>query len=162
LKKSGDAAAADPTIEATFKAAYLFISLLIGFIAGILAGLAFNLSNLTMINPSDPKILLGIAGAGYAGTDFIEGVFQNLIPGAATPGPNGKESGNESISGGGPDRSRGGPDKSGGGPGTTGGGGSPGTAEAASRNGVKSESSAVNPNAIASLLAGDKIGAGAK
>jgi predicted chitinase len=69
-----------PTQQAEFNAAYFAISLMIGFIAGVLAGIAIGLDNLTQIDPSDMKVLLGIAAAGYAGADFIENTFSRLVP----------------------------------------------------------------------------------
>jgi hypothetical protein len=58
---------------------------MIGFTAGILAGLAIGLNKLAKIDPNDPKLLLAIVAAGYAGTDFIENAFTNLVPRSVTP-----------------------------------------------------------------------------
>jgi predicted chitinase len=85
LKTMSNAAASPtgPSQETEFNAAYLLISLMIGFIAGVLAGLALGLGNLAKIDPSDVKTLLGIAAAGYAGTDFIENSLSIFIPNKA-------------------------------------------------------------------------------
>jgi hypothetical protein len=61
------------------------LSLMIGFTAGILAGLAIGLEKFAKIDPNDPKMLLAIVAAGYAGTDFIENAFTNLVPRTITP-----------------------------------------------------------------------------
>jgi hypothetical protein len=81
LKKSAEKEATLPTAESTFNASYLFVSLMIGFIAGIIGGIGIGLSNLTNIDPTNVKVLLGIAAVGYSGTDFIESAFKNVIPG---------------------------------------------------------------------------------
>ena len=77
-----------PTQQSQFNAAYFVISLMIGFIAGVLAGIAIGLDQLMQLDPSNMKLLLGIAAAGYAGADFIENSFARLVPGigAALPG----------------------------------------------------------------------------
>src|ERR1700758_4971538 len=82
LKSAATLAAGTPTQQSQFNAAYFFLSLMIGFIAGILAGLGLMAASkdLTTFHP-DLTTLLGIAAAGYAGTDFIENAFTHLIPG---------------------------------------------------------------------------------
>jgi predicted chitinase/phage shock protein PspC (stress-responsive transcriptional regulator) len=79
LKTMTTSAASAPSQQTEFNAAYLLISLMIGFIAGVLAGLALKLK----IDPSDITVLLGLAAAGYAGTDFIENTLSIFIPGKA-------------------------------------------------------------------------------
>src|SRR5262245_16713214 len=69
-----------PNQQSEFNAAYLFFSLMIGFLAGILAGLAIGLSSFQTIDLDNLKTLLGVAAAGYAGTDFIENTFLNIFP----------------------------------------------------------------------------------
>ena len=54
---------------------------MIGFIAGMLAGIALNLENIVTVDPSNWKLLLGIAGSGYIGADFIENTMSVVIPG---------------------------------------------------------------------------------
>ncbi len=87
LKNSATTDESNPTAKSSFSAAYLFVSLMIGFIAGILAGIGVGLKTVTSVQPDDLKILLGIAVAGYAGTDFIEGAFSNIIPGLSNKAP---------------------------------------------------------------------------
>ena len=69
-----------PTTKAVyddlFDSRKLWLSLFIGFIAGCLASLART-------DPEFTKdVQLAIIAAGYSGTDFIEGVFKKLLPGA--------------------------------------------------------------------------------
>ena len=52
---------------------------MIGFIAGILAGIALNLENIIAVDPSNWKLMLGIAGSGYVGADFIENTMSIVI-----------------------------------------------------------------------------------
>jgi hypothetical protein len=77
LKSAATIGAQNPGQQAEFDAAYFTLSLMIGFTAGILAGLAIGLQKFAKIDPSDPKMLLAIIAAGYAGTDFIENAFTN-------------------------------------------------------------------------------------
>jgi hypothetical protein len=58
-----------PNQQSEFNAAYLFFSLMIGFLTVILAGLAIGLSSFQTIDLGNLKTLLGVAAAGYAGTD---------------------------------------------------------------------------------------------
>jgi hypothetical protein len=63
-----------------FSAARLLMSLMIGFLAGLAATLAMGIDKLLFINPSNIDVLLGIAAAGYVGTDFIEGFMSRFAP----------------------------------------------------------------------------------
>jgi predicted chitinase len=81
LKNAGSLNSTTPTEQAEFSLAYLVLSLMIGFIAGILAGIALNLENIITVDPSNWKLLLGIAGSGYVGADFIENTMSVVIPG---------------------------------------------------------------------------------
>ena len=86
LKTMTASAASAPNQQTEFNAAYLLISLMIGFIAGILAGIAVGLEHFKAIDLSNIKVLIGVAVAGYAGTDFIENSLSIIIPtGAKTP-----------------------------------------------------------------------------
>jgi hypothetical protein len=94
LKKMNDDASLQATSAADlFNAARLIVSLLIGFLAGIAAGLAIGLDKLTGITANSTDVLLGIAAAGYAGTDFIEAFAATLmnktapIPASPQTGP---------------------------------------------------------------------------
>jgi hypothetical protein len=79
LKNAAVLQAVGPSTQSSFDAAYLFVSLMIGFIAGILAGISIGALG-GNIEASDPRFLLGIAAAGYMGTDFIENAFSKIIP----------------------------------------------------------------------------------
>lgn len=61
--------------EGQFDARQLWLSLFIGFVAGCLASLARDDDAVTK------DVQLAIIAAGYAGTDFIEGVFKKFFPG---------------------------------------------------------------------------------
>src|SRR5271154_2673047 len=93
LKNAGSLNSTTPSEQAEFSLAYLVLSLMIGFIAGILAGIALNLETIIAVDPSNWKLLLGIAGSGYVGADFIENTMSVVIPGTkrtakdATPPP---------------------------------------------------------------------------
>jgi len=87
LKNAGSLNSTTPTEQAEFSLAYLVLSLMIGFIAGILAGLALNLENIITVDPGNWKLLLGIAGSGYVGADFIENTMSVVIPGARRAAP---------------------------------------------------------------------------
>jgi uncharacterized membrane protein YeaQ/YmgE (transglycosylase-associated protein family) len=81
IKKVNDqavAAHADP--QDLIVASRLFISLTIGFVAGALAALAMDVN----VDAIAMAQILGLAGAGYAGADFIEG-FINKTPLAGSP-----------------------------------------------------------------------------
>jgi hypothetical protein len=78
-----------------FDAARLLISLVIGFLAGIAATLALGFDKFETIQMS---LLLGIAAAGYSGTDFIEGFISQYLPGgkpAAGPDRKGDANGGD-------------------------------------------------------------------
>ena len=75
-----------------FRAARFLVSLLIGFLAGIAATIVVGIQKLIDLKPDDIQLLLGIAAAGYAGADFIEGFMSQYLPGgkvAAKPGEGG-------------------------------------------------------------------------
>jgi predicted chitinase len=82
LKNAGSLNSTTPSEQAEFSLAYLVLSLMIGFIAGVLAGIALNLENIITVDPSNWKLMLGIAGSGYVGADFIENTMSVVIPGA--------------------------------------------------------------------------------
>jgi predicted chitinase len=85
LKRAAALQSGTPTQQNEFNAAYFLVSMMIGFIAGILAGIGIGINQLVNIDPTDIKILLGIAVAGYAGADFIENAFSRIIPGLDAP-----------------------------------------------------------------------------
>lgn len=80
LKKLNDYA--DETKQATadlFATSRFVTSLLIGFTAGIAAALMMGLQTIIDVKPDNIQVLLGIAAAGYAGTDFLE-AFASRLP----------------------------------------------------------------------------------
>ena len=81
LKNAGSLNSTTPGEQAVFSLAYLAMSLMIGFIAGVIAGIALNLETIITVDPSNWKMLLGIAGSGYIGADFIENAMSVVIPG---------------------------------------------------------------------------------
>ncbi|SDB16581.1 hypothetical protein [Bauldia litoralis] len=77
LKKVNDVAVAeDVNPQHLIIASRLFISLTIGFVAGALVALAMG------IDPANiaTEEILGLAAAGYAGTDAIEGMIGRITP----------------------------------------------------------------------------------
>jgi predicted chitinase len=89
LKTMTSSAETAPNQQTEFNAAYLLISLMIGFVAGVLAGFGLSLPPVIVDGVIQVKILLGVAAAGYAGTDFIENSLSIFIPNkpaAAKPG----------------------------------------------------------------------------
>jgi hypothetical protein len=64
-----------------FQAEALLVSLLIGFVAGTLAIL--GLSDGSGALAGKKETLLALVGAGYAGTDFIEGFIKRYLPSKA-------------------------------------------------------------------------------
>jgi hypothetical protein len=94
IKKMGDdAQAKGVSPSSVFSPGWFLVSLAIGFIAGIIAGLSLGLSKL-LKTPDDFQLLLGIAAAGYSGTDFVEafasrfssGLMPKNVPSSADGG----------------------------------------------------------------------------
>jgi putative chitinase len=86
LKKLNDENAAKaPNEQDAFIASRLLVSLFIGFVAGVVAAIALGLDKIANIALGDLQILLGIAAAGYAGTDVIE-AFLARLPQAGSTG----------------------------------------------------------------------------
>lgn len=81
FKKLNDSAqSSDLDWQDLFVASRLIVSLIIGFIAGVAAALALDLNTLIDMKAQDSKLLLGLAAAGYAGTDIIEAFVARLNP----------------------------------------------------------------------------------
>ena len=68
-----------------FQGNTLGLSLLIGFIAGALAMIGVT-GSMEVGNPSK-ELIVTILGAGYAGTDFIEGFINKYLPRSPTGEP---------------------------------------------------------------------------
>ena len=81
LKKTYDHAQANNlSYKDVFDANELLVSIVIGGVAGILAAM-FSIENAE--DALGKQQLFVIAGAGYAGADFIEGIFRNSATGDA-------------------------------------------------------------------------------
>lgn len=79
LKKVNDQASAEgKSFSMLFQGSTLGLSLLIGFIAGTLAIIGVT-GGTTLGNPTK-ELIVTIIGAGYAGTDFIEGFIKKKLP----------------------------------------------------------------------------------
>jgi putative chitinase len=66
-----------------FSPSRFVVSLVVGFVAGLVAALALDPSKL---NFHDNQVLLGLAAAGYGGTDFIEAFARRIIgPSSGAP-----------------------------------------------------------------------------
>jgi predicted chitinase len=87
LKNSGSLASTTPSAQSQFSAAYFGVSMMIGAIAGVLAGIMLGLKDLVELNADDLKVLIGIAGAGYVGADFVENAASLVIPASPAPVP---------------------------------------------------------------------------
>lgn len=75
IKKAADAAGREKKFEEWFELKRLLFSLIIGAIAGCLAAIVL------LGGPVNREFLLGLVAAGYAGTDFIEGLISKYTPG---------------------------------------------------------------------------------
>jgi hypothetical protein len=79
LKKLNDEASVQgKSFSSKFQGSRLGLSLLIGFIAGGLAVIGFA-ETPGFRNPSR-ELIVTLLGAGYAGTDFIEGFIRKYLP----------------------------------------------------------------------------------
>jgi len=87
LKKMGDDALAKgiPPSSA-FSPGWFLVSLAIGFIAGVIAGLSLGVQKI-IDDPGNFQLLLGIAAAGYTGTDFVEAFSSRFSSGLPTNTP---------------------------------------------------------------------------
>ncbi len=80
VKKAADEAAAkcQTKVDDWFDVKRLMFSLIVGGIAGCLAAIVL------IESPVNKELLLGLVAAGYAGTDFIEGLMSKYTPPAAS------------------------------------------------------------------------------
>ena len=80
LKKLNDTASAPGSVQTAadmFDASRLLVSLMIGAIAGALAAIITDFD----VHKDIPiALLMGLAAAGYTGSDFIEGVMSRFVP----------------------------------------------------------------------------------
>ena len=77
LKKTHEEArAANQDFKTVFEASNVVMSFIIGFVAGALAGMAITDRN----SDVSQEQIIGLMGAGYAGTDFIEGFITKYLP----------------------------------------------------------------------------------
>jgi hypothetical protein len=74
LKKQSDQGDLKDRFNAQKLLTSLGIAIAVGAIAGVLAGIQSATST------PDTKALLGFMGAGYSGTDFIEGLMRKALP----------------------------------------------------------------------------------
>lgn len=85
LKKVNDQAALEGRqMKDLVDASTLIISLVIGFIAGALAIVGIVDTAKPMV--PDKELVITLLGAGYAGTDFIEGFIKKYLPAASQSG----------------------------------------------------------------------------
>jgi len=61
-----------------FSTSTLVISLIIGFVSGVLALISMAGTDSDLV---DQSMMIAVLGAGYAGTDFIEGFMKKNMPG---------------------------------------------------------------------------------
>jgi hypothetical protein len=80
LKKLNDVAHSQGAKFADlFEVSQFMLSLLIGFIAGAIAILTIS-DGAQMVTPTK-EMIVSLMGAGYAGSDFIEGFVKKYLPG---------------------------------------------------------------------------------
>lgn len=76
MKKQMDAARSGTGEDDWFNTKQLVVSMLFGMLAGVMTALAQYEPTVEITK----SLLLGFAGAGYAGADFLEGMFQKWLP----------------------------------------------------------------------------------
>jgi putative chitinase len=82
LKSMTDQAAAQGLDQNDlFRAARLLVSLMIGFVSGVAAAFLLGIDKVVAVTAANNQVLLGLAAAGYAGTDAIEGFISRYLPG---------------------------------------------------------------------------------
>lgn len=82
LKKAGEEAEAKGKTlkEEGIDMGRMVVSLLVGAVAGVMAILSATGFSDTAADNITPQLFFGVLGAGYAGTDFIEGFMRKQIP----------------------------------------------------------------------------------
>jgi hypothetical protein len=86
-KKNHEAQAAG--VRDPFIAGRLIMSLFVGFIAGVVAALSLGLCKILSVEEDNAPLFLGVAAAGYAGTDFIDAFARKLGAAPRRPGRGG-------------------------------------------------------------------------
>jgi hypothetical protein len=87
LKKMADDAQARGLAPfETFVTSRFVISMIVGFVAGMVAAVSLGLSKLIPVNLDNSSLMLGLAAAGYGGTDFLD-AFARKMTGAAPAQP---------------------------------------------------------------------------
>ncbi len=71
---TGNSENAKAVFNSKFDVKQLLLSLFIGFMAGCLAGLIRDDTEITK------EVQMAIIAAGYAGTDFVEGILKKFLP----------------------------------------------------------------------------------
>jgi putative chitinase len=84
FKKLHDASSAAAGVSDMIALDRLVVSLAIGFIAGALAAIT-TVQSLADLEHIGLQQILGFAGAGYAGADFIEGLISRVAPAPNLP-----------------------------------------------------------------------------
>ena len=81
MKKLNDDAQDQKTkVKDLFDTSRMMVSLLIGFCAGVLAMISISTFKPDFFSSNTKENLLSLVGAGYAGTDFIEGFIKKYLP----------------------------------------------------------------------------------
>jgi hypothetical protein len=94
MKKLNDQATLEnKTFQDIFELTSLVVSIMIGFTAGVFAAVLMQGQDPTPIKLAGANIL-ALAGAGYSGADFIEGIINRVT--SAAPPKNGAPTGGES------------------------------------------------------------------
>ncbi|HEX5182410.1 MAG TPA: hypothetical protein VFW19_04560 [Allosphingosinicella sp.] len=90
LKKVSDTATAQTSAGNPTSMADLVVGsrLLISFIIGAIAGIIAAATTITPGSVVSPEQIMGLAAAGYAGADFIEGFMSKADPSPVPAGPN--------------------------------------------------------------------------
>lgn len=87
LKKMNDEARAQgQRASELFVTSRLVTSLILGFVTGMAAAVSIGLNKLMPVRLDNTELLLGLAAAGYAGTDFLEAFGRNLASRSGLPG----------------------------------------------------------------------------
>jgi len=76
LKKENDQATPNQPLKARFNAQELWTSLGIAVAVGAVAGIVSSISTADI---TSTKAMLALMGAGYSGTDFIEGIMTKAM-----------------------------------------------------------------------------------